>query len=535
MSRLLFALACAVACLSLLVAQGVRADTPTVTLLAGAKIDYRFDYRGDGSQIRVAIDDTDASALELGVYTPAQVDALRRGETVTPVGRGMPSKEHALFWAGGFRVPGVYHAIVTNRSANALTFRIDIGGDSVSGAAQVYAVATPPANTISTQGTQKVLTVALPPSVGANLKLTLPAEPGACTHNNKLPAVINASTKLCPNEIYPPLRISGNNIGLFTDAARTAIVTSAGRQYAITVEGNSNWIEGVVVQARADTKDLGAWLCLYDECLFPTRPVTTTVRGGTGYGGGILLRGSNSTVHGVTVKGGTIGVATVDGRNNFIIDNQLSDLNGWGSYNVNSVATYYVGNTLDRDNHGCTMPDGRKLLHGCETAGWVCLNCQANWIVRNHCELSGNCYYMSGERGLASNDNRLVANYCAGATDNCFEITFGQRNVLQDNVSTVEPDTDAPCKYPFWIGGSVVYFKGNSWECSVDADDAFSEARDSTIVATNIININEYAYPPGMPTLARGAGSATPVPTTAPRATPARPYVPGPWDPRPVP
>lgn len=475
------------------------ADTPTSTLLPGVRADYRFDYRGDGSQIKVAIDGSDPTAVALSIYTPAQLEAVRRGEVVTPIGRGMPSRDHSLFWAGGFKVPGVYHAFVENRSAAPITYRIDISGDGVSGAAQVYAVSAPMASGVVVEGGQKFLTMALPPVAGDPLKLPMPNAPSACTHANQIPGVIGKSIKLCPNEIYPPLRIVGNNIGLFTDDSRTAIVTSVGRQFAVTVEGASNWVEGVTIQARADPKDLGAWLCLYDECLFPTRPLTTTLKGGIGYGGGVLLRGSNSTVHGVTVRGGTIGIATVDGKGNYILENQLSDLNGWGSFNMGSANSFFVGNILNRDNHGCTTPDGRKFLHGCETSGWVCLGCQANMIARNHCELSANCFYMSGERGLASNDNKLIANYCAGASDNCIELTFSQRNVFQENVSTVDPNTDTPCKYPFWIGGSIVYFKDNTWECSIAADDAFNQARDSTVVATNIINIDEFNPPPGAP------------------------------------
>ena len=477
-------------------------DAPYVTLLPGVRADYRFDYRGDGSQIRVAVDTSDVKAVTLSIYTPTQLEAQRRGEAVTPVGRGMPSKDHNFFWAGGFRIAGVYHAIVENRSTAPVSYRIEISGEAVSGAAQVVAIATPLPSSVTSEGGQKFLTVPLPIGTGTTLRLPMPSQPAACTPAKQIPATIAYSIKLCPNEIYPPLKISGNNIGLFSDDARTAIVTSVGRQFAITVDGRNNWIEGVTISAKADPQDVGAWLCLYDECIFPTRPVTTTLRGGTRYGGGILLNGSNSTVHGVTVRGGTIGVATMNGKTNYIIDNQLNDLNGWGSFNVASNGSYFVGNVLNRNNHACTTPDGRKFQSGCETAGWVCLNCQANLIARNHCELSANCYYMSGERGLASNDNRLIQNYCAGATDNCIEITFSLRNVLQENVSTVDPNTDRPCKYPFWIGGSVVYFKDNTWECTIGPDDAFNQARDSTIVGTNIINIDAYNPAPGVPVVA---------------------------------
>lgn len=467
----------------------VDADTPFLTLLPGERADYRFDYNGDGSQIRIKLDASDLASVVLSIYTPEQTQTRSRGESVNPIGRGTLGRDQSLSWAGGFRIPGVFHAIVENRALGPVLYRLNISGDAVSGAAPVALPVPLAKSALVHEGGTRLLSVPMPPGAGANPRLAMPPLPLTCTHAQSIPATITQSTRLCANEIYPPLKIVGEGIGLYSDDARSAIVTSAGRQFAITVEGNGNWVEGVIIQARTDSRDVGAWLCLYDECVFPTKPTPTTLQGGIRYGGGILLRGTGTTIHSVTVKGGTIGIAMVGGRDNYIVDNELSDLNGWGSFNVGAVNSYFVGNVLNRENRGCTTPDGRKFLHGCETSGWVCLGCQSNVVASNHCEKSANCFYMSGERGLASNDNRLIANFCAGATDNCFEITFSQRNWLQDNVATVEVRTDAPCKYPFWIGGSVVYFKGNTWQCSISADDAFDQARDSTVIATNIINV----------------------------------------------
>ena len=304
------------------------------------------------------------------------------------------------------------------------------------------------------------------------------------------------------------------------DDAGSSVVTSAGRQFAITVEGLSNWIEGVTIQARADQRDIGAWMCLYEQCVLPTKPISTTVQGGLNYGGGILLKGNNTVIHGVVVRGGTIGIATVNGRRNYLVENQLSDLAGWGSYNVGSEETMFINNNLHRNNHGCTAPDGRKLTGGCETAGWVCTDCALNFIIGNRCELSGKCYYMNGESRLASNENKFIANYCAGATENCFEITYAFGNLLQDNVGTKFTDsktkTDILCKLPYWLAGSISYFQNNRWECTVSADAAFNQSRDSTIVATNIINLDAIQgvqiplHTPAAPSAARIPQTPTP-------------------------
>jgi hypothetical protein len=499
----------------------VVAQTPYNTILPGAQVEYRFTYRGDGTPIKVAFDGADVQSAAVLIYTPQQVDAMARGEKPEPIGRGTPSKEHNLFWSGSFKIGGIYRVVIENRSIWAIQYRLDISGEGVSAVAKIEAPPTAAKFGVVVEGAQSVLNVTVPMTSGeTTLRLVMPPKPAACTPAKQIPPTINQSIKLCPGEIYPPLRMVGSNIALFADDARSAVVTSSGRQFAVTLEGSNNWVEGIVIQARADPQDLGAWLCLYDECIVPTQPAPTTLRGGLRYGGGILLRGSQTTIHGVTVRGGTIGVATVDGKSNYVIENQLSDLNGWGSFNVNSVGSYFVANTLDRNNHACTTPDGRKFAHGCETAGWVCLACSHNVIARNRCDSSANCFYMSGERGLGSNDNHLVANVCMGATDNCFEITFSRDNVLQDNYTTFSEKTGAPCRYPYWIGGSVVYFKNNAWQCEISPQEAFEQARDSTTVGTNIINLETFIAFPTVSASTYSPLVRTPTPPPAPRFVP---------------
>lgn len=508
--------------LFLLVSLPVRAQAPLATLLAGAQVEYRFDYRGDNTPIAIALDAPGATLVNLLVYTPGQIELMQKGQEVDPVGRGTKGRGHDLYWAGKFNSFGAYKVVVENRSPGPITYRLEITGESVSGVGQVVP-ATPPAS--SNLSSKQGLTVNLPPGAGASpLRIAVPVasdDPSLCLHANQVPPAITRSVRLCANEIYPPLRLVGNNIALESDAGRSAIINSAGRQFGLVIEGSYNFVHGVTVQGSADPADAGAFLCLYDECVFPTQPDPTRIAGGLVYGGGLLVQGSYNTIYGVTVRGGTIGVATVDGRSNYIVDNQLNDLNGWGSFNLRSSGSYFVGNTWNRENHACTTPDGTKFLHGCEAASWVCLACANNVIAQNHCELSGNCFYLSGERGLASNDNRFVANYCAGATDNCFEITFARGNLLQDNIATAEPKTGAPCKYPFWIGGSTVYFKNNVWQCTIGAEDALDQARQSTTVLTSALALTgAEAFPSPTPTRAVTATRAA-TPSLAPaRVTP---------------
>ena len=505
------------------------ADEPITTVDGGARIEYRFDYLGDSSTIKVEVTQTDPDDLVVSVYTSDKIDAVRRNEPTPPTGRGTKVRGDTLQWSGGFPGKGTYYVVVENRASFPITYRINITGNGVSSVARAMASWLGTTSTITNQKGQQLLSVSLPPTaVTTTLQLVMPPQPSTCTPSNQVSGVIDHSIKLCPGQIYPPLDIAGDNIALYADDARSAVVKSSGRRFAVSVQGTNNWIEGITIQASADPQDAGAWLCLYDQCDFVSKGVTTTIHGGLLYGGGILLDGSNSTIHGVTVRGGTIGIATVNGRGNKILENQLSDLNGWGSFNQGATETYFVGNTWSRDNHGCTSPDGRKFPHGCETSGWVCLGCVANFIIYNQCQLSSNCFYMSGDRGLQNTDNNFLTNYCAGATDNCFEVTFSFGNIFRDNTATIDTPTNSPCNYPFWIGGSVAYFANNTWECKVSEDDAFNQSRDSTTVPTNIIRLDNalgalnapaiilptltpVLTPTAVPTLASGP-TATPTP-----------------------
>ncbi len=477
-------------------------DEVELTLLPNAKHEYRFDYKGDRTQIDIVLEAPEG--VELYVFVPNQSE---------PIGQGS-RKGGEVTWSGKFREAGAYRAIVENKTPGPILYSIAFLGESVSGVGQIIDAPQESSADVSTQGGRVTLNIDLP--TGAR-RLQSPIVPPNCTPANALPPLVNTSIKLCANEIYPPLHLIGNNIGLFDDS-HSSVINSAGRQFAIVMEGNGNWINGVVIQASPDAADAGAFLCQYEECVFPTQPNPTVLRGGLNYGGGILLLGNNNVVHNSTVRGGTIGVASVDGVNNTFVGNNLSDLNGWGSFNIRSNNSVFVGNHFDRNNHGCTTPDSHKFEHGCETAGWVCLQCNQNLIANNHCEYSGNCYYLSGERGLASNNNRFIGNYCAASPNNCFEFTFSKGNVLQDNIATAHPETGAACKYPFWIGGSTVYFGKNSWGCAISPQDSINDAIRSTNIPTVALALGNSA--PLYGTVAN-APTTSPPPSTSSGQAPA--------------
>jgi hypothetical protein len=270
--------------------------------------------------------------------------------------------------------------------------------------------------------------------------------------------------------------LRGDGIGVFGSAG--AIIRSSGRGFGIIVEGARAVIQNVTIRATADGADAGVYLCLYPNC--------GERIGGVHYGGGILVRGSDTTIMGVDISGGVSGISAERVRGLKLINNRLDNSSGWGSYNHLVDESYFVGNSWSNDNRSCTAPDGIYLPTGCESAGWVCIACHKNIIASNTCTNSGDCYYINGEGNLQSNNNRFHRNECRASPHNCFEVTFSLGNEFVENIARADPDSGVGCKYPFWVGGSSVIFARNKWSCTIGPETALRHATDSTSVPTSI-------------------------------------------------
>lgn len=467
---------------------------------------YQFTYGGDKTPLEIILLDGGAPEILFALYTPEQMDAMRRGEGVKPIGQlrragGEPT--HALNWSGKFNSGGVYFVVVHNYTDQTQTIRLIARGTSVkipqtgmapkpnpaveSSAPLPNVSVSAPAASLPAHLIANTYHVAFPEYVGApSLAIPLTARPSQCTPATALPQNVTRSILLCPNQTYAPFRVTGSNLTVYGDP--TALIQGAPRGYGITVTGNNVTLVGVRVAANTHPADLNKWLCLFEACTYSTMYQNETVRGGHNYGGGILLQdNANAAVLGSTVWGGTIGVASVRSNNNKIIGNTLSNLNGWGAYLMFTENNLVAKNTFDDVNRGCVAPDGFYYGSGCESAGFACVGCQNSMVVSNTCARAGNCYYATGDGGLASNANKFFNNHCAAASNNCFEITFSQGNQFDYNVATADPATGQQCNYPFWIAGSIVEFgKHNDWACTRPQKRAEEESKSSTPLPTEI-------------------------------------------------
>jgi hypothetical protein len=216
---------------------------------------------------------------------------------------------------------------------------------------------------------------------------------------------------------------------------------SSGRTFGIQAKGSNVLISSVKVVGSTAASDLGNWLCLYEQCNFINPPL----KGGASYGGGILLEGSNSTVMNSDLSGGVIGIATLYGHGNKFINNEISNLTGWGIFAETASNSIFVGNSLHDINRACTAPGGQYFASGCESAGMLLMGADTNIIANNTCARSGNCFYLNGEGGRLNNFNKLYGNQCSAPSFNCFEITDAEGIEFDNNSAALAPDNASGC------------------------------------------------------------------------------------------
>jgi len=478
---------------------------------------YRFEYRGDRSPINVALDGYGVQDLELQVFAPDQVDPKTNEVRGAPIGRGSSNKAqtgHDVFWSGSSPQGGTFYIAVVNRTDRTIIYRLNVTGPAVTASAITapepgadsetpdfprvkVEVSTPTPRAAMPMDYQlaweslglllpKLDETALthygifhPPEMGIPpVVLAIPKPPAQCTPPNQVGEVVTRTIKLCPNSVYWNLNIAGAGIGVFGDDAGTAIVKGEGRSFALTAVGERLTLQGLKVQASTDPLDANIWLCQYEKCgdgpnAFP---------GSTIYGGGILLKASNSLVSDVTVSGGTTGLAIISGTDNYIINNRFLYQTGWSSYNRYITRTYFMGNAFHYANRSCKAPTGKGFFQsGCETAGWLCISCVDVALTDNECRGSGNCYYVNGDGGVPSFNVKFFRNTCFGSPNNCFEATFSKNIWFEKNTAARDPKTGLDCNYPFWVGGSeIIWGRDNNWACTVSADRPKARSQSST-------------------------------------------------------
>lgn len=351
-------------------------------------------------------------------------------------------------------------------------------------------------------------------------EIRLAPRPPQCTPPERMPAVVTQSLALCAGQVYAPFQVQGHNLTIYGDENKTALVRGEPRRFAITVMGTNISLVGVHVEGATHPDDFEKWLCLYPSCFYDS----PEVRGALGYGGGILLKNtSNAVVMDSQFNGGTIGIAALRGFSNKIVNNHMTDLNGWGVMLQQTRREYVVGNQFVRINRACHGLNNDYHPNGCESSGMAIIAANDTLVYDNHCRRTSNCYYANGDGGYGSTNTKFFKNDCAAAKNNCFEVTFSQGSQFDYNRAEFDAEAQESCDYPFWVGGSTVYFGShNSWDCRHDSETALNDARSGTERTTEILELSSAPSPPialkpTKPPTARAVVKPRILPTTTPK------------------
>lgn len=348
-------------------------------------------------------------------------------------------------------------------------------------------------------------------------EIALTARPKQCTPADQMPAIVSATLALCAGQTYAPIEIQGNNLTLYGDPDRTALVKGQARRFAISVQGTNISIIGVHVEGATHDDDLNHWLCLYPNCFH-----TPEIGGAPGYGGGILLNNTvNAAVLDSQFNGGTTGVFVQKGFSNKIFRNSFSDLNGWGVMVMQGRQDYVIANHFARINRACDGLDNVYHSNGCESSGLAMTQVRSTLVYNNACRQVSNCYYANGDGGYGSTAIKFYNNQCAGAKNNCFEVTFGMGHEFDYNVAAYDTLSQENCDYPFWIGGSTAYFGANNqWNCLHDYDMALNDARTKSDEPTEALELAQIPTITPSPTATRRAIGIQPA--SAPHKQPTK-------------
>jgi hypothetical protein len=104
-----------------------------VTTSPGTVTWYAFQYYGDNSnnpQVMIHMFVYPSAAATYAVWTPANLQTMASGQSVTPVGVGSasPNNSNDLVWSGSFNTAGTYYVVVTHSGPGGYNLHITESG-----------------------------------------------------------------------------------------------------------------------------------------------------------------------------------------------------------------------------------------------------------------------------------------------------------------------------------------------------------------------------------------------------------------------
>ena len=226
---------------------------------------------------------------------------------------------------------------------------------------------------------------------------------------------------------------------------------------------------------------------------------------GVNRGGGIYLENSqNSLIDNVTGNNQNIGVDFYNVDNSEVKNSDVSNVMTWGihlrdsdSNTINNNQAHHIArNGLGvlniQGNNKCNFnldPNNVYLLSdnnypcGGDTSGMMIINSNFNTITNNNFQWNDVGLFLSGNDAsgtLRSNDNIINNNDGSHALANSFEVTFGDRNTLTNNIGSYS-------RYGIWAGyGRYYLINGNQLNHNYNAGIEIENGEANQIIGNTI-------------------------------------------------
>ena len=276
-----------------------------------------------------------------------------------------------------------------------------------------------------------------------------------------------------------PSRYSGYGLTLRNvDSVSITGGTIRGYRIGVLLEGGSGHTVTGMTLSGSRTQSLRStperyseadWLDIFHPDTFET------------YGAGLYLKNAEGiTVQGVTAKDAQNGIMLSSVRRSQLLDNDVSDNNGWGISLWRSSRNALLRN---RATHNVRC-ESESYSKGCDSAALLIRQrSDSNVIADNDLRWSGDGFFLSGHQpGLEpSVGNLVIRNDASHAYHNAFEATWSWGTTFLEN----RADSSA---YAFWLGYSTgLTVRGNTAVGSREVAIAIEHGSDNEIEGNVLI------------------------------------------------
>lgn len=342
---------------------------------------FRFEYRGNGSPIRIELTDSRDSDISFAIYTPGQIAEWLTGKRVQAIGqiaRAGGEPNHNLIWVGKFRNGGTYYVAVRNPMSIDISYRLLASGPSVS-----FPHVTTLANSDSPSNPPKPIRQALPPPpqntalvedpIASSLSTLSPDIARVLAARNGGKVILKHSIRLVPGAVYPNVsfQIAASRVQLLGDATHPpTIIPPAGAYGIIAFDVEAPVVRAVNIATTTQPRDQWKWYAEITNGIVDDHKYGGVLFVNTRYGTirNVVIVAADGTTDGASHSAGIVGITLINNTGTLVARNKLNG-NIFGLILAGGSANVLLDNIITDNIRQGLVPGTGDLCNGCDSAG----------------------------------------------------------------------------------------------------------------------------------------------------------------------